>query len=128
MDLISNFISMVKTAQRARKESLTAPFSKMTRSILEILKKGGYISDYEESGEKVKKLKVALKYNEAGSPVIRDMKRVSKSSRRVYKASAEIPRIANGYATVIVSTPKGIMTGKEATATKQGGEVICYVM
>lgn len=128
MDLVSNLISILKTGQRARKDSVVTPTSKMICAILSIMREKGYIVDFEEHGEKVKEYRVILKYSEAGEPVIRDMVRVSKSSRREYKGKDELPRIANGFGTVIVSTSRGVMTGNQAKAENHGGEVICYVV
>jgi small subunit ribosomal protein S8 len=128
MDLIANLISRIKTGQHAKKEQIVSPSSKVLKNILNILKESGYISGYEEEGDKVKTLKIGLRYGEDGSPVIRDMVRVSKSARRVYRGADDLPRVANGFGTVIVSTSKGIVTGKQARAALQGGEVLCYVM
>lgn len=128
MDRIANFISILKTGQRARKDSVLAPSSKMVLGLLAIMKETGYVAEYEVEGDAVKKVKVTLKYAENGEPVIRDLVRLSRSSRRDYRGSKELPRVANGYGTVIVSTSKGLMTGKKAQEEHHGGEVICYLL
>lgn len=128
-DLIADGLTAIRNGLLAKKDIVTFSTNKAFISIVEILKEGGYIKDYSIETEGLKKtITIKLKYNEKGLSVISKLERISKCSRRVYSPADEVPRIANGYATVIVSTSKGIMTGKKAKSINQGGEVLCYVM
>lgn len=128
MDPIANTLVRIQSAQKSRKDEVELPHSKVIASILTILKNGGYIAGFEEKGVEVKRYYVKLRYTEGGLPVIRELRRVSKPSLRVYKGWDELPRIQNGLGTVIVSTNKGIMTGRQAAEGRHGGEVLCTVL
>lgn len=128
-DLIADFLTIVRNGQKAGSNKVEARANKSVVSISSILKEKGYIGDYKENTDKHKNLvSLQLRYSEEGEPLIKKIERVSKPSRRVYSRAQEIPRVANGYATVIISTPAGIMTGKQARESKQGGEILCYVI
>jgi small subunit ribosomal protein S8 len=101
----------------------------MTRNIAKVLKDEGFIADYEETGEGVKKyLVVSLKYKGKNrQPIITTMKRVSKPGLRVYSNCKELPRVLGGIGIAIISTSSGIMTDREARRQGIGGEVLCYV-
>ncbi len=101
----------------------------MTRSIAKVLKDEGFITDYEETGEGIKKyLVVGLKYKGKNrQPIITAMKRVSKPGLRVYSNCKELPRVLGGIGIAIISTSSGIMTDREARRQGIGGEVLCYV-
>jgi small subunit ribosomal protein S8 len=101
----------------------------MTRSIAQVLKEEGFIEDYEETGEGVKKqLVISLKYkNRNRQPIITTLKRVSKPGLRVYSPSKDIPRVLGGIGIAIISTSKGIMTDREARRQGIGGEILCYI-
>ena len=97
----------------------------MNESILEVLKREGFVSDIEKSGKGIRKhLDITLKYDDAGLPVIHDVKRVSKQSKRVYRAVNEIHPIKNGYGLLVLSTPSGILTDKQARKSNVGGEAL----
>jgi small subunit ribosomal protein S8 len=128
-DIISDGLAIIKNGQRSKKDIISFPTNKTLNSILDLLKTNGYILDYFSDNNKQKNfVKVKLKYDEEGKPVISELSRISKCSRRVYKPANEIPRIANGYAMTIVSTPKGVVSGKQAKELNQGGEVLCYIL
>lgn len=128
LDIISNGLNVMMNAQRRGLREVILPSNKMMMAIVKILESKKYISHYKHDNKGQKNLLiVGLKYNEVGQGVMREIKRYSKSSRRVYANKAAVPRVKNGFATVIVSTSKGVMTGKEARAEKVGGEVICHV-
>jgi len=128
-NIISDGLTVLRNAQIAGKEEVTIPGAKILYEIMRIFKDKGLIKDFAPKKEKKKNLlSVKLKYDAKGNPVITQLKQISSSSRRVYAGNKSIPRIANGYATVILSTSKGVMTGKEASEKKCGGEVLCYVM
>jgi len=127
-DPISDMITRIRNAQLRTLNTVAIPNSKLRAKILNVLKEEGYISDFKiTSNEKSHKfLLVDLKYNN-GSPVIRDISRVSKPGRRIYAKADSIPKIQNGLGIAIVSTSKGIMTDNDARSQKVGGEIICRV-
>ena len=128
VDPIGDMITRIRNAQMRLLSSVKIPSSKFRVKILDVLKKEGYISDYKVSSDSNNKgsLSVDLKYNN-GSPVIKEIKRVSKPGRRIYARANSIPKIQNGLGLAIVSTSKGIMTDDEARSQKVGGEIICRV-
>ena len=128
VDPIGDMITRIRNAQMRFLSNVVIPGSKFRASILEILKKEGYIADYKFLKDKKEKnsLSVHLKY-ENGSPVIKEIKRISKPGRRIYAKADSIPRIQNGLGLAIVSTSKGIMSDGEAKNKNVGGEIICKV-
>jgi small subunit ribosomal protein S8 len=122
-DKVSNLIIGLKNAYGAKHSTFEFPYTKMSQSILEVLRKEGFIKDFEEKGKeaKDKKLEVSLKY-EDGAPAISNVERTSKQSRRVYLGYKDIRPVKQGYGVSVISTPEGIMTGKEAKDKKLGGE------
>lgn len=117
-------IIRMKNAGDSRKESVVFPYSKIKLAILEILQKEGYIKSFGKKGKKVVKfIEVVLAYDGKDSK-INGVKRVSKSSKRVYFGSKEIKKVKNGLGSMIMSTPKGIMTDKMAREAKVGGEAL----
>jgi small subunit ribosomal protein S8 len=124
MDSIADMIIRMKNAGDSRKESVVFPYSKIKLAILEILQKEGYIKSFGKKGKKVVKfIEVVLAYDGKDSK-INGVKRVSKSSKRVYFGSKEIKKVKNGLGSMIMSTPKGIMTDKMAREAKVGGEAL----
>jgi small subunit ribosomal protein S8 len=127
-DKVSNLIISLKNASQVGKETVALPFTKHTQAILETLKREGYIADIATVDDGIKKtLKVTIKYGEDKKPVINDVQRVSKQSRRVYKQSKELFPIKNGYGLTVLSTPAGIMSGKAARKKNLGGEVLFHM-
>ncbi len=128
-DTIGDMLTRIRNANLARHQSTTIPATRMTRSIAQVLKAEGFIRDYEEQGEGVKRqLVVALKYRgKQRQPIITALKRVSKPGLRVYANSRELPRVLGGIGIAIISTSNGIMTDREARQQGIGGEVLCYV-
>ncbi len=124
MDSISNMIIIMKNGSLAGKESVSFPYSKMKNAVMECLKKEGYIS---EISKKIKKgqpiLEVKLIYLDK-KPRITEVERVSKQSRRVYFKMKDIHSIRNGSGLLVLSTPKGILSGKEARKEQVGGEAL----
>jgi small subunit ribosomal protein S8 len=124
-DPISDMLIRIKNGQMRRKEFVEIyPKSKMKIEILKILKKEGFIEDYEE---KEKSIIVKLRYFPDGTPLITDLKRISKPSRRVYVSYKELKPVMNGIGIAILSTSKGILTDKEARKLKVGGELLLEV-
>jgi len=127
-DPIADMLTRIRNALKVQHEHVDIPGSKMKLRIAEILKEEGYINNFQVISEGPKRtIRIFLKYDEKGRPVIEGLKRVSKPGRRVYAGYREIPKVLNGYGINIVSTSKGIMTDKEARKKKVGGEIICSV-
>jgi len=124
MDTTSNFIIKIKNAGNAGLDTVSVPFSKMKLSIAEVLKKEGFIKGFEERSEKGKRVISISLISENHIPKIKGVKRVSKPSKRIYKKADEIRSVKNGYGALIISTSKGIMTGREAKKAKLGGEAL----
>ena len=127
-DPIGDMFSRIRNGQMRSLGSIDVPSSNFRRNILEILKNEGFIKDFyiEKSENNKINLKVNLKYYE-GTPVIKEIKRISKPGRRVYSRATSIPRVMNGLGLAILSTPKGVMTDEEARKNNIGGEIICRV-
>ena len=127
-DPIGDMFSRIRNGQMRSLNSIDIPSSNFRQNILKILKNEGYIKDYyiEKSENNKIKLKINLKYFE-GSPVIKEIKRISKPGRRVYSRANSIPKVMNGLGLAILSTPKGVMSDTEARKNNLGGEVICRV-
>lgn len=127
-DLLSNAFTCIRNGQKAHKEYVIFPSSKFIDKVLEILIEKGYINSIEEVVINKKNfIKVILKYDRNQRGTIKEIKRVSKQSRRVYVGKEDVPRIRNGYGVAIISTSKGLLTGKESREKGLGGEVICHV-
>ena len=126
-DPVADMLTRIRNAQMAEKQSVSMPSSKLKVAIAKVLKDEGYIDDFaiRENGAKPE-LDVALKYY-AGRPVIERIERVSKPGLRVYKGKDDLPRVMNGLGVAIVSTPKGVMTDRQARQHGIGGEVLCVV-
>ena len=127
-DPIGDMITRIRNAQLRALNNVKIPSSKFRAKILDVLKKEGYISDYQffTDAKDKNSLTVNLKYDN-GNPVIKEIKRVSKPGRRVYAKADSIPRIQNGLGLAIVSTSKGIMTDNDARNKNIGGEIICRI-
>jgi small subunit ribosomal protein S8 len=127
-DPIADMLTRIRNAIGARHPRVEMPSSKLKVEIARILKQEGYISNFKVSEEGKKKvLRIALRYDEAGKSAIETLERVSKPGRRVYVGSREVPRVLGGLGTSILTTPKGVMTGRNARKTGVGGEVLCNV-
>jgi small subunit ribosomal protein S8 len=127
MDTIGDFLTRLRNALKARHKYVDVPASKLKLAMSEILKEQGYIDSVEriEDG-KQGLLRVTLKYTN-GAPVIMGLKRISTPGLRKYVPARETPRVLSGLGIAIVSTPKGVMTDKQARQANVGGEVLCYV-
>jgi small subunit ribosomal protein S8 len=124
-DPIADMLTRIRNAGMAGKKEVSVPMSKMKSAIAEVLKSEGYIADYKEVGEGVaKELILQLKYRNKRA-VIEGIERVSKPSCRIYCGSEEIPNVRNGLGIVILSTPKGVISGRVAASEKVGGEILC---
>ena len=126
-DPIADMLTRIRNAGSAGLKKIVMPASNEKAAIAAVLKEEGYIGDFAVSGEGAKRtLGIEIKYY-GGKPVIAGLERVSKPSCRVHCGCAEIPRVRNGLGIVVLSTPKGIISGRKAKAENVGGEIICYV-
>ena len=124
-DPVGDLLVRLKNAGAVKKASVSIPYSAFKLAIAEKLKDAGFVAGIEKKGKKVKKtLDVILKYDEAGVPLIRGARRISKPGRRMYKSVHEIMPVRLGHGSLILSTPKGIKTDKEARKEKIGGEAL----
>lgn len=127
-DPLGDMLTRIRNGQGAGKTQITAPASKLRGNVLEVLKREGYIRDFrtEKDAKGFDQIVIELKYHD-GTPVIREIARVSKPGRRVYSKIKELPRFYNGLGIMILSTPRGVMADHEARAANVGGEVLCRV-
>lgn len=126
-DPLGDMLTRIRNGQRARKDSVLTPASKLRARVLDVLQREGYIRGYsEEQMGPAAGIRIELKYFE-GQPAIKSIARVSKPGRRVYSASKELPRVRNGLGITIVSTPRGVLSDAEARDQNVGGEVLAEV-
>ncbi len=126
-DPLGDMLTRIRNGQRAKKDAILSPASKLRARVLEVLQREGYIRGYSEDASGLHpQLRIELKYFE-GEPAIKHVARVSKPGRRVYSGSKELPVIRNGLGITIVSTPKGVLSDSEARAQNVGGEVLAEV-
>jgi len=128
MDPIANMLTIIRNGCRTAKLEVKVPYSRLKTEILRILLEEGFINNFSvDSEKKPRSITVMLKYSKDGESVIRNLKRVSKSSRRVYVSKDEVPKVLAGLGTAILTTSRGILSDREARRQKVGGEVIAYV-
>ena len=126
-DPLGDLLTRIRNGQRAKKDSVLTPASKLRVRVLDVLQREGYIRGYsEEQMGPAAGLRIELKYFE-GQPAIKHVARVSKPGRRVYSGSKELPTIRNGLGITIVSTPRGVLSDAEARSHNVGGEVLAEV-
>lgn len=127
-DPLGDMLTRIRNAQRAKKEEVKTPASRLRENVLEVLKKEGYILGYEKSNVRpgIDELNIKLKYHE-GASVITEIYRVSKPGRRVYASVDDLPRVYNGLGISIISTSHGVMSDHDARKSNVGGEILCQV-
>ena len=127
-DPVADMLTKVRNAVAVRHEKVDVPTSKLKLEIVKILKTEGYIKNFKKVQEEGKNvIRIFLKYDGQINSVIHGMKKISTPGRRVYSGFKDLPRVYNGYGTLIVSTSAGVTTGKKATEKMVGGELICTV-
>jgi len=128
-DTIADMLTRIRNSCMARHQTTQIPSTRMTRSIAQVLKQEGFIGEFEETEEGIKKyLVVSLKYNsKTKAPTIQKLERVSRPGLRVYRNRKELPRVLGGIGVAIISTSSGVMTDREARRQGVGGEVLCYI-
>ena len=125
-DPIADLLTRLRNSTRVRKAELLVPYSRMKADISAILKKEGYITDFEVKSEGEPQLRIVNKF--AGkTPAITGLKRVSRPGLRRYVGAEDIPRVLGGMGISIISTPRGVLSGREARRQKVGGELLAYV-
>lgn len=127
-DPLGDMLTRIRNGQRARKNMVVSPSSKLRLNVLEVLRREGFIRHFEayESRPGINEVSIELKYHE-GDPVIRQIQRVSTPGRRVYSKIKDLHEHFNGLGISILSTPRGVMSDNEARAENVGGEVLCQV-
>ena len=127
-DPVADFLTRVRNAISARQQKVDVPSSKLKMEMARILKEEGYIANFKATDEEGRKLlRVYLKYDNNNTSPISQLKRVSRPGCRVYVGHAEIPRVLGGLGINILTTPKGVMTGRQARKEGVGGEVLCEI-
>ena len=127
-DPVADMLTKIRNAAQARHEKVDIPVSKLKLEIVKILKTEGYIKNFTKVQEDNKSvIRIFLKYDEVNAPVIHGLEKISKPGRRVYSGYKDLPRVYNGYGTVIVSTSSGVTTGKKAAEKMVGGELVCTI-
>lgn len=126
-DPIADMLTRIRNAVAARKSELVLPYSNFKASLAKLLVKEGFISGMNELSGRYKMLQLNLKYGPNGESVIAGIKRVSKPGQRIYLPVDKLPRTNSGYGITVVSTPKGLLTDREARKDRVGGEIVCQV-
>ncbi len=126
-DPIADMLTRIRNALVVKHEEVDIPASTMKKEIARILLAEGYINGYELTGDNNETLRVSLKYGPKGEKVISGLKRISKPGLRIYAGRDELPKVLGGLGIAIISTPKGVMTDKEARKNNHGGEILAYV-
>ena len=126
-DPIADMLTRIRNGQAAGQEIVEMPSSNLKAAVAKVLKDEGYLEDFEVEGDVKKVLRVALKYNAEGKPVIRGLRRESSPGLRRFCGWKDIPRVLGGLGTAVVSTSGGVLSGIEARRRKLGGEIVCTV-
>jgi len=127
-DPVADMLTRIRNGNQARQDAVTMPTSRVKADIARLLKEEGYIDDYRvDGGSTYDTLVVVLRFGENRERVISGLKRVSKPGRRIYARKERLPRVLGGMGTAIISTSKGVMTGRRAEELGIGGEVLCFV-
>lgn len=128
-DPIADYLTRIRNAIIAKKEEVVIPASNIKVAITKLLKNEGFIKNFKILEEKSKQgvIKIHLKYDDDGNPVITHLERVSKPGRRIYVSKDEVPRVLNGLGIAVISTPYGIITDEKARKLGVGGELICKI-
>jgi small subunit ribosomal protein S8 len=127
-DPIADFLSRIRNAIHARKDRVEAPWSRLKESVAKVLQEEGFVGEYSVSEEGQKAiLRLWLKYDAKGQPIVTGLKRVSRPGRRVYVGANEIPLVQNGLGVNVLSTSSGILVDRQARKMHVGGEILCSV-
>ena len=128
MDPFADFLTRIRNGLRTRQKEVTAPYARLKYELARVLLEEGFISNFQVDGEGIRKrIIVALKYDDSGASVIRGLQLVSRQSRRVYVGTDAVPKVIGGLGVAVLTTPRGVMTDKDARRKHAGGEVLCKV-
>lgn len=129
-DPVADMLTRVRNAVRIKRKQVDVPMSTLKKNIAEVLKREGFISEFEvarDEGAPFDVVRIKLKYNDDGDPAIQVIKRESKPGRRQYRKHGELPKVLGGLGIAIMSTPKGVLSDREARKEHVGGEFLCSV-
>ena len=127
-DPIADMLTRIKNGLATRKRYVMVPSSKLKLEVARVLKAEGFVEHYDVTKDRIQPMiRIQLKYNEENRPVVTGIQRVSRPGRRVYTKRQRIPLVLSGMGIAVLSTPRGVMTGKKAYRLGLGGEVLCYV-
>jgi small subunit ribosomal protein S8 len=127
-DPIADMLTRIRNAVRVERPQVELPASKVKRGLAEVLKREGYIWDWEEiSSEPANQIRLHLKYGPNGEQVIRHVRRVSRPGRRIYSGAAKLKPVLNGLGIFVISTSRGVVSDREARQRNLGGEVLCEI-
>ena len=127
-DPVADMLTKIRNANREKFDRVDVPTSKLKLEVVKILKNEGYIKNFKKiTQEKHNVIRIFLKYDVEMEPVIHGIQKISKPGRRIYSGYKRLPRVLNGYGTLIVSTSTGVTTGRKAAEKKLGGELLCSV-
>jgi len=127
-DPISDMLTRIRNAKRINRRQVNIKASNICEGIADVLRKEGYIEDFDRIDDgKQGILRITLKYDQEGVPIISEIKRISKPGRRIYSSVADLPHVLGGMGIVVVSTSKGVMSDKNCRESNMGGEILCMV-
>jgi small subunit ribosomal protein S8 len=127
-DFVGDMLTRIRNALRNREETVEVLRSKLTAAVADVLKREGYVRDFEELDTRPQgMIRIYLKYGPDGEDVINDIQRVSTPGCRVYSSAADLGTVLNGLGNYVVSTPKGVLSDRECRRRRAGGEVLCKV-
>jgi len=127
-DPVADMLTKIRNASEARFDRVDIPTSKLKLEVVKILKNEGYIKNFKKINQDgFNYIRIFLKYDEKSRPIIHGIQKLSTPGRRIYTGYRKMPRVYNGYGTLIVSTSTGVITGKKAAENKVGGELICSI-
>lgn len=127
-DPVADMLTKIRNASRAGFERVDIIPSKLKLEIVKVMKNEGYVKNFKKIQQSGKNyIRLFLKYDETEKPIIHGIEKISTPGRRIYSGYKDMPRIRNGYGTIVVSTSSGVTTGKKATEKKIGGELICSI-
>lgn len=127
-DPVADMLTKIRNANREKFDRVDVPTSKLKLEVVKILKNEGYIKNFKKIAQESRNIiRIFLKYDVTMEPVIHGIQKISKPGRRIYSGYKRLPRVLNGYGTIIVSTSTGVTTGRKAAEKKVGGELICSV-
>jgi small subunit ribosomal protein S8 len=127
-DPISDMLTRIRNAARINRRQVNIKASNICEGIADVLRKEGYIEDFDRIDDgKQGILRITLKYDQEGVPIISEIKRISKPGRRIYSSVADLPHVLGGMGIAVVSTSKGVMSDKNCRESNMGGEILCMV-